>query len=353
MRLDFHKNHRLLYGVALFGYVALTLLIAVGPALWVDAHNAPLPGSSPLTPEQLAGLKVYVDEGCLYCHTQQVRPLPQDQPFGRPSVPGDYARLRWLDAWQAPAMILGTERTGPDLSNVAERQPSEVWQYMHLYQPRSVAPASVMPAFPWLFRVEANPAPDAVVVPVPPPWAPAAGRVVATARARALVAYLLSLKQTPLPGGAGMAEAGAGAAGAPAGGASPGGGAGAAAPAANGAAVYGSICASCHQAAGQGLKGVFPPLAGDPVVNAPDPTEQIHTVLFGLQGKVIGGAHYAAVMPPWGTQLSDDEIAAVIDHERTSWGNHGPTITAAQVAALRKAEAPAGGGGGGGGGGRP
>jgi cbb3-type cytochrome oxidase cytochrome c subunit len=198
MRLDFHKNHRLLYGVALFGFIALTLIIAIGPAIWVNDHNAPLPTSQPLTAEERAGLGVYVGEGCLYCHTQQVRPLPQDQPYGRPAVPGDYARLHWLDVWRAPAMVLGTERTGPDLSNVAARQPSATWQYLHLYQPRSVVPGSVMPAFPWLFTVEANPAPDAVVVPVPPPYAPAAGKVVATARGRALVAYLLALKQAPL-----------------------------------------------------------------------------------------------------------------------------------------------------------
>jgi cytochrome c oxidase cbb3-type subunit 2 len=326
MRLDFHKNHRLLYGVALFGFIALTLLIAIGPAIWVNDHNAPLPTSQPLTAEERAGLGVYVGEGCLYCHTQQVRPLPQDQPYGRPAVPGDYARLHWLDVWRAPAMVLGTERTGPDLSNVAARQPSATWQYLHLYQPRSVVPGSVMPAFPWLFTVEANPAPDAVVVPVPPPYAPAAGKVVATARGRALVAYLLALKQAPLVAAAGAqaapaaAQAGVGAA-----------------TAASGASVYGTNCVSCHQANGRGMPGVFPPLAGDPVVNAGDPTAHIHTVLFGLHDRAIHGVAYAAAMPPWGAQLSDEEIAAVVNHERTSWGNHAPTVTAAQVAAVRKA----------------
>jgi cytochrome c oxidase cbb3-type subunit II len=333
MRLDFHKNHRLLYGVVLVGFVALTLIIAIGPAVWVNDHNAPLATSQPLTAQEQAGLRVYVGEGCLYCHTQQVRPLPQDGPYGRPAVPGDYARLHWLDVWRAPAMVLGTERTGPDLSNVAARQPGATWQYMHLYQPRSVVPGSVMPAFPWLFKVEANPAPDAVVVPVPPPYAPAAGKVVATARGQALVAYLLALKQAPLAGGGGAGAAPA----APAAGQESAGGGASAAGAASGASVYGGNCASCHQASGQGLPGVFPPLAGDPVVNAEDPTAHIHTVLFGLHEKAIHGVAYAAAMPPWGAQLSDEEIAAVVNHERTSWGNHAPTVTAAQVAAVRKA----------------
>ena len=58
--------------------------------------------------------------------------------------------------WQpyAPA-VLGSERTGPDLSNVGARQASEVWQYLHLYNPRSVVEGSIMPAFPWLFDVKA------------------------------------------------------------------------------------------------------------------------------------------------------------------------------------------------------
>jgi cytochrome c oxidase cbb3-type subunit 2 len=340
MRLDFHKSHRLLYGVVLLGFIALTLIIAIGPAIWVNDHNAPLPSSQPLTAEERAGLGVYVGEGCLYCHSQQVRPLPQDRPYGRPAVPGDYARLHWLDMWRAPAMILGTERTGPDLSDVASRQPSATWQYLHLYQPRSVVPASVMPSFPWLFTVEASPAPDAVIVPVPAPYAPPAGKVVATARARALVAYLLSLQQPPLPGaGAGGATGAAAPAAAPPAGGPEAEGAEHVAPAVSGASVYGANCASCHQADGRGLAGVFPPLAGDPVVTAHDATEQIHTVLFGRQGKAIGGATYAAAMPPWGAQLSDAEIAAVINHERTSWGNHAPTVTAVEVAAVRRAGA--------------
>ena len=172
MKLDFHKNHVLLFGVISGGFVALSLAIAIGPALWVNAHNAALPGSSPPTADEARGLDVYVSEGCPYCHTQQVRPLPQDRPFGRPSVPADYARLEWLDVWREPPAIEGTERTGPDLADVGARQPSATWQYIHLYQPRAVVPWSVMAAFPWLFRVELQPSPDAVIVPVPPPYAP-------------------------------------------------------------------------------------------------------------------------------------------------------------------------------------
>lgn len=105
----------------------------------------------------------------------------------------------------------------------------------------------------------------------------------------------------------------------------------------SGAALYRTSCASCHQGNGQGVPGVFPPLAGDPVVTARDPTRHISTVLYGLQGRTIDGTDYATRMPAWADQLSDQEVAAVVNHERTSWGNEAPTATAEQVARIREA----------------
>ncbi len=99
--------------------------------------------------------------------------------------------------------------------------------------------------------------------------------------------------------------------------------------------VYGNYCASCHQASGEGLKGVFPPLKGSAVVLAEDPTDHGRIIVQGLTGKVIDGVTYSSPMPPFAEQLSDEEIAAVVNHERTSWGNAAPLITAEQAAALR------------------
>jgi mono/diheme cytochrome c family protein len=53
--------------------------------------------------------------------------------------------------------------------------------------------------------------------------------------------------------------------------------------AAGGERVYAANCASCHGASGAGVPGAFPPLAGDPVVTAQDPAEQVRIVLKGLQ----------------------------------------------------------------------
>ena len=108
------------------------------------------------------------------------------------------------------------------------------------------------------------------------------------------------------------------------------------ADAARGAALYSANCAACHQPTGQGLAGVFPPLAGDPVVNQPDPTEHITTVLEGRQGSTIRGVTYASPMPAFKGILNDADIAAVVNHERSSWGNAAPPASADTVAALRR-----------------
>ena len=105
--------------------------------------------------------------------------------------------------------------------------------------------------------------------------------------------------------------------------------------AAKGQALFTATCAACHQASGEGLPGVFPPLKGDPTVNNADPTHHIHVVLRGLQGATIGGVAYASPMPPFAATLTDAEIASIINYERSSWGNHGAAVMAEQVAAER------------------
>jgi mono/diheme cytochrome c family protein len=96
--------------------------------------------------------------------------------------------------------------------------------------------------------------------------------------------------------------------------------------AASGARLYATTCASCHGASGAGVPGAFPPLAGDPVVTANDPAEHVGIVLKGRSGKAIRGTAYGGAMPPFAA-LSDADLAAIIDHERTSWGNAAPIIT--------------------------
>jgi mono/diheme cytochrome c family protein len=103
-----------------------------------------------------------------------------------------------------------------------------------------------------------------------------------------------------------------------------------------GAKAYEQNCASCHQTDGKGMAGSFPPLAGNPAVTG-DPAKVIHIVKYGLTGKIeVGGHAFNGIMPPWGSQLSNADIAAAITHIRTSWGNTAGAVTEAQVAAVAK-----------------
>lgn len=329
---DFN-NARILFGSSFGVFVTLSLIIAVGPAIWSQDNNRPLPQAEPLTALEQRGLEVYVAEGCAACHTQQIRPLEMDYPYGRASVPADYAEHKAFNIFQGTPSLLGSERTGPDLSNVAARQPSDVWHYMHLYNPRTVVSDSVMPSHPWLFKEVDAPTPGQKMVKLPDGFAPASGKaVVTTPDAEALVAYLLKLKQPPLPEGMGSAAKKSGSSQSAQSAKSGSGG-----DAELGAKVYQANCAACHQDNGEGTPGIFPPLVDDEVVIDEDPTEHITIVLQGLEGKTIDGVDYASPMTAFADILDDDEIAAVVNHERTSWGNDAPTVSAEDVAKIRQA----------------
>lgn len=108
---------------------------------------------------------------------------------------------------------------------------------------------------------------------------------------------------------------------------------------ADGAAVFAARCVACHQATGTGVPGAFPPLAGSNWVNGRD-TTLIQILLHGIQGPLtVNGASYNGTMPTFGTQLSDAEIAAVLTHVRSQWGNKTGPVSTAQVTTQRSASA--------------
>lgn len=183
------KNVWVLIGSSAAVYITLAFGMAIIPGFALSATK-PTPGLQPLTALQAHGRDIYVGEGCSYCHTQYVRPLAQDKVWGRPSTAGDYA-------YSTPELF-GTERNGPDLTNVGMRQPSDVWNLIHLYEPRALTAGSIMPSYRYLFDEKTHAAPGDVVVPVPAGFAPAGQVVVATADVKALVAYIESLKQPTL-----------------------------------------------------------------------------------------------------------------------------------------------------------
>ena len=105
----------------------------------------------------------------------------------------------------------------------------------------------------------------------------------------------------------------------------------------DGKAVYGTTCAACHQATGDGVSGIFPPLAGSEWVTG-DEAKLARIILHGITGPIeVAGETYTGMMPPWGGVLKDPELAAVLTYIRSSWGNKATPVTAAKVASIRAA----------------
>jgi mono/diheme cytochrome c family protein len=106
------------------------------------------------------------------------------------------------------------------------------------------------------------------------------------------------------------------------------------ASASDGAVVYVTNCSSCHQSNGEGVPGAFPPLSGNPTVTG-NPIAVIAIVKSGLSGRVaVNGQTYSGIMPRWKGLLSDEQIAAAITYIRSSWKNHAPGVSTADVQAV-------------------
>jgi mono/diheme cytochrome c family protein len=103
----------------------------------------------------------------------------------------------------------------------------------------------------------------------------------------------------------------------------------------------GGACVTCHQATGQGIPGVYPPLAGSEWVMGPE-DRVIRILLDGLKGPVTveGKTYGASVMPAFGPHQfnwSNEKISQVLTYVRQEWGNKAGPITADKVAAVAAA----------------
>jgi cytochrome c oxidase cbb3-type subunit 2 len=133
------------------GFVAAIIVVAsigglveIAPLFTID-ETVEIPDDlRPHTPLELAGREIYIREGCYACHSQMVRSLADEiDRYGPYSLAGE-------SAYDHP-MLWGSKRTGPDLARVGGKY-SDDWHVAHLIDPRSVVPASIMPAYPWLTR---------------------------------------------------------------------------------------------------------------------------------------------------------------------------------------------------------
>ena len=102
-----------------------------------------------------------------------------------------------------------------------------------------------------------------------------------------------------------------------------------------GALLYLDNCAACHRPDGRGYEGVFPSLAGNPVVATDNPLSLISIVLLGSQTSRTATTPAQFAMPAFAWRLSDQDAADVISFIRSSWGNDAKPIEAPTVAALR------------------
>ncbi|MBL0164426.1 MAG: cytochrome-c oxidase, cbb3-type subunit II [Xanthomonadales bacterium] len=128
--------------------ILIVLVIAVGglveivPLMFQAQTITASPGVKPYSPLRLAGRDIFIREGCVGCHSQQIRTLASEtQRYGPYSLAGE-------SVYDRP-FLWGSKRTGPDLARVGGRY-SDDWHRVHLKNPRNVVPESNMPGYPWL-----------------------------------------------------------------------------------------------------------------------------------------------------------------------------------------------------------
>lgn len=134
------------------GFLGMALVVQAGApsldpavvsAAVQDTSTGMLIRATDYTPLERRGRDVYVREGCVYCHSQQVRPIAfEDRRWGPVAQGGEYF-------YDHPP-LLGTRRVGPDLLRVG-RKYSDDWHTAHYWDPRVLYPSSNMPAYTWLF----------------------------------------------------------------------------------------------------------------------------------------------------------------------------------------------------------
>ncbi len=149
--VDLHRKLEHNSGLLIFGILfvsAIGGLVQVLPSVLDDRLATPAPNAGPYGPVELTGRDIYIRESCGTCHSQQVRPLLAEvRRYGPFSRADEFAFDR--------PFLWGSKRTGPDLHRIGGKY-SDLWQRIHLLDPRAVVPDSIMPGYPWLERRAAD-----------------------------------------------------------------------------------------------------------------------------------------------------------------------------------------------------
>ena len=147
-------RHRWLEGKPVYFTLASLVVILIGgivefvPTFLVKSNIPTIASVKPYTPLELQGRDIYIREACNSCHSQLVRPFRSEtERYGEYSKAGEYV-------YDHP-FLWGSKRTGPDLHRVGGKYPNS-WHYLHMENPRSMSPGSIMPTYPWLLENDLN-----------------------------------------------------------------------------------------------------------------------------------------------------------------------------------------------------
>jgi cytochrome c oxidase cbb3-type subunit I/II len=141
--------HRLLesrpvqFAVLTFVAVLIGGVVEFVPTALIRSNIPTIAAVKPYTPLEIEGRDLYIREGCVGCHSQMIRPLRAET-----ARYGDYSKAGEF-VYDHP-FLWGSKRTGPDLQREGGKYP-DAWHFVHMREPTSTSPGSIMPAYPWLY----------------------------------------------------------------------------------------------------------------------------------------------------------------------------------------------------------
>ena len=131
----------IVFSVLVISFAGLAQIV---PLFFQHSTTSATPGVLPYEPLNLIGRDIYIREGCVSCHSQQIRMLSSEvQRYGPYSLAGE-SRYDHPFLW-------GSKRTGPDLHRVGGKYPDS-WHFLHMRTPSATSPGSIMPGYPWLYE---------------------------------------------------------------------------------------------------------------------------------------------------------------------------------------------------------
>jgi cytochrome c oxidase cbb3-type subunit I/II len=130
------------FGLLAVVVIAIGGLVEIIPTYLIKSNIPTIVSVKPYSPLELQGRDIYIREGCNNCHSQMVRPFRSEtERYGEYSKAGEYV-------YDHP-FLWGSKRTGPDLHRIGGKYPN-LWHYLHMNEPASMSPGSIMPVYPWL-----------------------------------------------------------------------------------------------------------------------------------------------------------------------------------------------------------